>query len=349
MELILQNSTIKESIEDEFQVHNQKVFFSSSEKMEEIEDESIDIIITSPPYNRGKKYSSDTESMYNDKLPENQYLEFLTRIWRECYKKGSNKSIFFLNIGDSAMDQGISEKVAQTAEKVGWIRIQDIIWVKSIHGRGHYTPSGGNKRFNNVWEHIYLFVKKRKDYTLNPKSIGIPYADKSNIGRYGDSDLRDPGNVWHIRYEKTTGKTIKKGHEAPFPIGLPYKCLKCVPNAKSVLDPFLGTGTTLAAALSLGISGYGYELFPRKELIEKTIRSGLDYKPKLDVLIPHYETTIVELLKVIKILGIHQLMPRSKIEVVRRKILIDTIEKMNIKPNLFSEVQSCLSNPSFFK
>ena len=90
--------------------------------MEEIPDEYIDIIITSPPYNRGKKYSSDDGSSYNDKMPENQYLEFLTNVWEECLKKSTEKCVFFLNIGDSANDQGISEKVALSAEKAGWKR-----------------------------------------------------------------------------------------------------------------------------------------------------------------------------------------------------------------------------------
>ena len=74
--------------------------------------------------------------------------------------------------------------------------------------------------------------------------------------------MRDPGNVWHITYEKTTGATVKKGHEAPFPIGLPYKCIKSVPDAEIVLDPFLGTGTTLAAAESIGRICYGLEIEP---------------------------------------------------------------------------------------
>ena len=315
----------------QMKIEGQTIFFNSSEHMEEIPDGSIDLIITSPPYNRGKTYSSDSLKVYNDKKSESEYLKFLFNVWIECFRVASKKAVFFLNIGDSSKDQGISEKVAKTAENAGWIRIQDIIWAKSLYGRGHYTPSGKNKRFNNIWEHIYLFVKNKKEYSLDTKSIGIPYADKSNIGRYGDVDLRDPGNILHICYEKTTGKTIKKGHEAPFPIGLPYKCIKCVPEAKTVLDPFLGTGTTLAAALNLGKKGFGYELFPRKELIRETILNGTYYKAKTPILIPHYEVAIKQLVKMLEEFEYKPKTPKTKAELMRVSILADTLKKIDLK------------------
>ncbi|HUW89686.1 MAG TPA: site-specific DNA-methyltransferase, partial [Candidatus Nanopelagicaceae bacterium] len=211
------------------ELKNQTVFFKSAEYMSELEDESIDVVITSPPYNRGKTYSSDFGEFHNDKMVDAEYYAFLTTIWSECYRVAKRSALFFLNIGDSAGDQGKSEKVAKSAENASWKRIQDIIWVKSFLGKGHYTPSGGNQRLNNLWEHIFLFARNTKEYKIDSKAIGMPYTDKSNIGRYSDTDLRDPGNVWLIPYVKTTGATIKKGHEAPFPIGLPYKCF-CIWN-----------------------------------------------------------------------------------------------------------------------
>ena len=241
------------------EIENQTVYFKSSEEMSELEDESIDVVITSPPYNRGKTYSSDNGEIHDDKMEDAEYYSFLTAIWSECYRVAKKSAVFFLNIGDSAGDQGKSEKVAMSAEAASWKRIQDIIWVKSFLGKGHYTPSGGNRRLNNLWEHIFLFAKNTKEYKIDPKAIGISYTDKSNIGRYSDTDLRDPGNVWLIPYMKTTGATIKKGHEAPFPIGLPYKCIKMVPNVNTVLDPFGGTCSTLAACLNLEVKGYAYE------------------------------------------------------------------------------------------
>lgn len=273
-------------------IENQTVFFKSSEDMSELDNESIDLIITSPPYNRGKTYSSDFGEFHNDNMEESEYFSLLMKVWKECYRVAKKQAILFLNIGDSALDQGKSEKVALSAEKASWIRLQDIIWIKTFLGKGHYTPTGGSRRLNNIWEHVYLFVKNMREYKMDPKAIGIPYADKSNIGRYSDSDLRDAGNVWLIGYEKTTGATIKKGHEAPFPIGLPYRCIKLVPDVKTVLDPFGGTCSTLAACLKLGVKGYAYEKYPRIKVIESRILEGKEYQEKEESLIPHLELSI---------------------------------------------------------
>lgn len=334
---------------ESLQIANQTIYFESSEKMHHLSDGSIDIIITSPPYNRNKNYSSDDDEVHNDNLPEPEYLEFLKRVWKECLRVASDKAVFFLNIGDSATDQGISEKVVQSAVEAGWIRIQDLVWVKSIYGKGHYTPTGSNKRFNNVWEHIFLLVKNPKEYELDPKAVGVPYADKSNIGRYNDSDLRDPGNVFHICYEKTTGATIKKGHDAPFPIGLPYICIKAIPKAKTVLDPFLGTGTTLAAALNLGLQGFGYEKYPRKELIKQTIKEGPQYYPSPIILIPHYEESINVLMNFLLEAKYNWREPRSKKEMSEWEILTDTLTKLGVKNEILEKLQKTINEAKITK
>lgn len=329
---------------DFLKIGKQSVYFSSSENMNELEDNCVDVIVTSPPYNRGKNYSSDNNESHNDNLPLQEYLLFLENVWKECLRVGKENCVFYLNIGDSASDQGISEKVANSAVKAGWLRIQDVIWVKSIYGKGHYTPSGGNKRFNNIWEHIFLFVKNKKKYVLDPKAIGIPYADKSNIGRYGDSDLRDPGNVWHITYEKTTGATIKKGHDAPFPIGLPYKCIKSVPDVEVVLDPFLGTGTTLAAAEVLDLHGIGYEKYPKVELIKNTILNGRKYRPQSTVLIPHFTQTIEYMDDIVSRSNIRIGIPKTKKDIEKLKIVNDTMQKLEIESNLSKKIKKLLKS-----
>ncbi|MBD3255702.1 MAG: hypothetical protein GF383_11465 [Candidatus Lokiarchaeota archaeon] len=324
------------------EIGQQTVFFESSESMEELESNSIDLIVTSPPYNRGKEYSSDFGEFYNDKKDENNYLSFLTDVWKECYRVGKIDCVFYLNIGDSAKDQGISEKVALSAEKASWIRIQDIVWVKSFLGKGHYTPSGGNKRFNNIWEHVYLFVKDINEYKLSPKAIGIPYADKSNIGRYSDEDLRDAGNVWFIPYYKTSGAKIKKGHEAPFPIGLPYRCIKSVPKVRSVLDPFGGTCTTLAACLSLNKKGYAYEKYPRIDVIKSRIGEGKNYQEEEDSLIPHLEQSVDILSELLSSGTFHLEKIDSKKSFRELSILNDVLKNLNINNKFQKKVMQRL-------
>ena len=325
-------------------VENQTVYFKSSEKMSELDDESIDVIITSPPYNRGKSYISDFGEFHNDNMEESEYLPFLTNVWKECYRVAKKHVVFFLNIGDSAKDQGKSEKVALSAEKASWIRLQDIIWIKTFLGKGHYTPTGGSRRLNNIWEHIFIFVKNKKECKLDPKVIGIPYADKSNIGRYADSDLRDAGNVWLITYNKTTGATIKKGHEAPFPIGLPYRCIKLVPNTQTVLDPFGGTCSTLAACIKLGIKGYAYEKYPRIKVIESRILEGKDYQESEANLIPHLELSLNLICKMCSKLFIKIPRIKSKKDFIKLQILNEVLENINIKNAFKSNLEKRIND-----
>ncbi|UCG04348.1 MAG: site-specific DNA-methyltransferase [Candidatus Heimdallarchaeota archaeon] len=313
---------------------NQTVYYKSSENMSEIKDNSIDVIVSSPPYNRNKLYSDDRGGIYNDKKPQEEYFRFLTTVWRECYRVLNPRGVFFLNIGDAAPDQGISENVAQLAVKTGFHRLQTIIWIKSFLGKGHFTPSGGSRRLNNLWESIFVLVKDRKKYHINPKAIGIPYADKSNIGRYANEDLRDAGNVWLVPYSKTTGATIKKGHEAPFPVELPYKCIKLA-EGETVLDPFVGIGSTLAASRLLKKKGFGYEKFPRKELIKKRILEG-SFKETPSILLPHLELAINILSRYSSIIEYSQLHDEeffkfSHKEKIQLNILKDTLNQLNLR------------------
>ena len=272
-------------------IDNQKIIYDDARNItNHLEPESVDVIVTSPPYNIGKKYVGDDGKVYEDKLGGPDYRQLLLAVFEECEEVLKKDGVFFLNIGDTAKFPRRSEQVLNWAEEAGFILLQKVVWVKSMLGRGHYTPSGGTRRFDNVWESIYILVKDRKNYRLNTKNIGVPYADKSNIGRYSDSDCKDPGNVWLIPYQKTTGKTSKKIHAAPYPIGIPYKCIKAVPDVELVLDPFAGLGTTMAAAKLLGVSGVGFELYPIKQEIAHVIKTA--QAPKDIALIPHLETAI---------------------------------------------------------
>lgn len=251
--------------------------------MDEVRDSSIDVAVTSPPYNRNKWYGEGGK-VYKDNLRMINYLRFLSKVFTEVRCKLRDSGLFFLNIGDSTKDIGKSRLVLREAEKVGFKHVSTIIWIKSLLGKGHYTPIKSSKHLARVWEYIFVLAKG-DDYTIYPKEIGIPYTDKRNISRWeGNIDLRDAGDVWFIPYDRTLSKTVKGYSPCPFPVELPMRCIKLT-KANSVLDPFAGSGTTMLAADHLNIRGIGYEAYPVVENIYANLERVVETEPV--ILIPH--------------------------------------------------------------
>lgn len=212
-------------------------------------------VVTSPPYNVGRDYGNG----FNDKKPFEEYLTSLENSFLSIYRVLRSDGLFFMNIGNSHSDAPKGNKahaVSARAQKMGFKLVGTIVWVKSItitdkegntRSHGHFTPIKG-KRLNSTHEFVFVFAKS-DDYVFKRESLNVPYADKSNIGRYSDKDGRCIGDTWFIPYP-TKGKTRKKGHPVEFPPELPRRCIKLTDGP--VLDPFAGGGATGVAALKLG-------------------------------------------------------------------------------------------------
>ena len=99
---------------------------------------------------------------------------------------------------------------------------------------------------------------------LDRLAIGVPYKDKSNIARRGHSrDLRCRGNTWFIPYETVQNRAAKFNHPGTFPVDLPRWCIRLHGKHPAVvLDPFMGTGTTLVAADREAARGIGIDIDP---------------------------------------------------------------------------------------
>jgi site-specific DNA-methyltransferase (adenine-specific) len=127
---------------------------------------------------------------------------------------------------------------------------------------GHYQPINSSKYLSGGHEFIFHFTKSG-DVDLDKLAIGVPYQDKSNIGRWKsvNADLRERGNVWFIPY-----KTIQESrpHPTVFPERLPELCIKLhgFNEQTIVLDPFMGIGTTALACLKFGVKFLGFEIDP---------------------------------------------------------------------------------------
>jgi len=241
----------------------------------------IDVIITSPPYNIGVKYS-----IYNDNLAEKDYHTWLKEIFNKLKISLKDNGSFFLNIGSTLQNPWIAFDVANIAREIFYLQ-NHVIWVKSIsindNSYGHFKPINSDRLLNHNFEHIFHFTKNN-DVKLDKLAIGVPYADKSNIKRWDKKeDKRDRGNAWFIPYETIKNREKdKSGHPAIYPVQLVRQCilLHGITEDMIVLDPFLGQGTTLVVCEKMGVNGIGIEIDQNYynsccENIQKEIKMGL--------------------------------------------------------------------------
>jgi len=236
-----------------------------------LEPKTVDVIVTSPPYNLGIEYNT-----YQDDKPRVEYLDWMGIIAKESKRVLNDNGSFFLNVGGSLKDPWIPIDVAERFRR--HFTLQNTIhWIKSIAipkddagisanlqediAVGHYKPINSQRFHHDCHEYIWHFTKKG-DVELNKVSIGVPYQDKSNINRWKGTngfDKRDRGNTWFIPYE-----TIRESrpHPSTFPEKLPELCIRDhgVKNTNLVLDPFMGIGTTAIVCKKLGIDFIGFEI-----------------------------------------------------------------------------------------
>ena len=249
---------------------NQIYRMDCREGLSKLPDASIDVIVTSPPYNIGKPYRS-----YNDVRPRDEYLDWMETIAKESLSKLKKQGSFFLNVGGKPTDPWIALDLANRF-RTHYTLQNTIHWVKSIAIRkedvghyskmtadiavGHYQPVNSTRYLSNCHEYIFHFTKTGT-VPIDQLAIGVKYQDKSNIGRWkkASQDLRGRGNTWFIPYE--TIQTARS-HPTVFPMKLPEMCIRLHGIRKNmlVLDPFMGTGSTALACQKLGVDYIGFEI-----------------------------------------------------------------------------------------
>jgi site-specific DNA-methyltransferase (adenine-specific) len=248
--------------------------------MEQIlEPGSVDLIVTSPPYNIGVQYGS-----YNDKIPREAYLKWMGDWGKSVKRVLSPEGSLFLNIGSKPSDPWVPFEVATTLKES--LVLQNVIhWIKSIYienesyGKstsinvGHFKPINSKRFINDAHEYIFHFTLGG-NVALDRLSIGVPYKDTSNVERWKSAGqgVRCRGNNWYIPYPTIQHRVHDRPHPASFPPELVEMCIK-VHGAKriqSVLDPFLGIGNTAIACMRMGVGMYGFEIDEEYLAVAKT-------------------------------------------------------------------------------
>lgn len=213
-----------------------------------IKERTIDLIVTSPPYNVGIKYNS-----HDDKMFYKDYLSF-TREWlTKCYRLIKDDGRFCLNIPldkNKGGQQSVCADITTIAKQVGWKYHSTIIW------------NEGNISRRTAWG---SWLSASAPYVIAPvEVIVILYKDqwkKISGSRKSDISKKEfmawTNGVWNF-----SGESKKRiGHPAPFPVELPRRCIKLFSFiGDTVLDPFLGSGSTLIACVQNNRKGIGIEI-----------------------------------------------------------------------------------------
>jgi DNA modification methylase len=222
-----------------------RVFCKTSENMEELPDDSVHLMVTSPPYNVGKEYDED--------LTLNEYREFLKRVWSEVKRvlvPGGRACINIANLGRKPYIP-LHAFIVEDMLNLGFLMRGEIIWNKASSG----SPSTAwgswlsprNPTLRDIHEYILVFSKGMFSRG-NPKR-------KSTISK--EEFLEFTKSVWTFAAEQAT----KVGHPAPFPVELPYRLIQLYTfEGEIVLDPFMGSGQTAIAAIKTRRHYIGYDI-----------------------------------------------------------------------------------------
>ena len=223
---------------------------------------TVDVVVTSPPYNLGIAYTG-----YEDSRAEADYLDWMEQVALALRRVMRPDASLFLNIAGSSTQPWMPFELIVRLRR--HFRLQNhVVWVKSIatspHGAvGHNKPTGGVRFLNRNHEHVF-HLTQTGDVKLDRLAVGVPFSDKSNIARRGHAqDKRCRGDTWFIPYSTVQARSEKFNHPGTFPLDLPRWCIRLhgKPGA-TVLDPFAGAGTTLLAALEEGADAIGIEIDP---------------------------------------------------------------------------------------
>ena len=228
------------------------------------------VVVTSPPYASQREY--DPASGFRPVAPD-EYIEWFRDVATNVESVLAPDGSYFLNIKEHAEDGQrllyVKELTIAHVRQWTWRFVDEFCWRKTDNG----VPGGWGNRFKNAWEPVFHFCRQR-EIKFRPDAVGhlsdgcfdySPETPESNsgsglLGQHEDrhTGIARPSNVIEVKTESSQGS-----HSAPFPRAIPEFFIKAFSDeGDAVFDPFLGSGTTMAAAALLDRKGYGIEISP---------------------------------------------------------------------------------------
>jgi len=238
--------------------------------MRSLPAESVDLVVTSPPYNLGIKYGR-----YKDKLNGEEYLSWSLQWAAEVNRVLKSSGSFFLNVGASPSNPLLPHQLVVALGRQ-FVLQNTFHWIKSITvdtrageqiSVGHFKPINSRRFVTDCHEFVFHLTKDGET-VLDRLGMGVAYSDKSNIARWGHTkgkDLRCRGNNWFIPYETINFRSRDRPHPATFPTQLAVNCLRIhgLKPELVMLDPFVGIGHSALAAKECGIRQFiGFDIDP---------------------------------------------------------------------------------------
>jgi site-specific DNA-methyltransferase (adenine-specific) len=236
--------------------------------MRQMPKESVDLVVTSPPYNLGIKYGK-----YEDERHWGEYwrwsLAWVGQVRRVLKRQGS----FFLNVGACPSNPLLPYEMVVCLKRL-FVLQNTFHWVKSITvetkqgdqiSAGHFKPIQSPRFVNDCHEFVFHLTKTGKT-PIDRLGLGVPYSDKSNIARWGHTggrDLRCRGNNWFIPYKTILSRSRDRPHPATFPVQLAVNCIRIHGGGSDLvmLDPFVGIGHSAQAAKECGLRKFiGFDI-----------------------------------------------------------------------------------------
>jgi len=229
----------------------------SMELLEQIPPKSIDLVVTSPPYNIGKEYER--------RLPLNEYLDWCEQWLCALHRVVTDTGTLWLNLGYvPVLEKGKAVPLSYLLwDRSPFFMIQEIVWNygAGVASRNSYSPR--NEKF--LW-----FVKNPDSYVFNLDAVRDPnvkYPNQKKNGKLKVNPLgKNPSDVWQIP-KVTSGANRSSKERAPHPAQFPEALIERIILASShagdlIFDPFVGSGTTCAVANRLNRASIGIEIQP---------------------------------------------------------------------------------------
>ncbi|HTV92559.1 MAG TPA: site-specific DNA-methyltransferase [Verrucomicrobiae bacterium] len=261
----------------------QELRLSDARKLGWLARESVDLVVTSPPYFTLKEYVH-TEGQMGDIADYESFLRELDKVWRQCYRVLKPGGRICCVVGDVCVPRKrggrhyvlpLHSDIQVRARKIGFDVLTPILWSKIANG---VTEAEGNGAgFYGKPYQPGAIVKNDIEYILFLRK-GTQYRSPEPMQKALSMLTKDEMRGWLVSFwADIKGASTRDGHPAPYPVALAERLIKLFSFAgDTVLDPFVGTGSTILAAIETGRNGIGADIEPKYlEFADARIRKAL--------------------------------------------------------------------------